>query len=623
MQDRSGKIRGLVIQAVPGLQRTSGPVTIANAEIDTGSSLVILTGNIPSMEFNGDVKLEMTSATSNFSLQATGLQVEVEDISGPHMVSANGLVTLDWVENAPFTYISDDLGLKADKLSLASTGHIQFTGQSIDFKQTGDFGLLLEGMQAKLQTGTQEVPAWLELNSTHYAMQGRLDFGLSMSEPDTPVNFEFEGPVTANAPAISLPGDEHAPPMTISADEMSITAGLTSDNGKLVSSGSGTFIYGQILPMTTSADKTDMTWQELDLVNLAGELSTKTQGFSTESEGETWTGFDVDISYTLQSTSDVDGTGTIRFDSGLDMPIKFSGNTQSEHWNVSLPVNTIKLSQLGGLLRVAHFELPESVKLTDGYIEMQGDVVIADEMTAEMTISGYEMGASILESSASEASFAFKTSYGNTISAIGPVSVETVALAGGIDVSHIRADLNLENEETFDLKNLYADVFDGRLTLGSLRFADNRIEDTTLEMTHISLARLLAFADVDGLDGTGFLELSLPAGSDETGMYIRNGVFNSTGPGHLAYTKEGVAGSNIGLQALENFQYKDLSGTLNYQSDGAYQIAIRLEGNNPDLYGGHPVVFNLTISGSLPELFEAMFITGDFEEAIMNEVRSR
>ena len=46
-----------------------------------------------------------------------------------------------------------------NKLSLASTGNIQFTDQSIDFKQTGDFGLLLEGMQAKLQTGTQRSAA--------------------------------------------------------------------------------------------------------------------------------------------------------------------------------------------------------------------------------------------------------------------------------------------------------------------------------------------------------------------------------------------------------------------------------------------------------------------------------
>ena len=84
-----------------------------------------------------------------------------------------------------------------------------------------------------------------------------------------------------------------------------------------------------------------------------------------------------------------------------------------------------------------------------------------------------------------------------------------------------------------------------------------------------------------------------------------------------------MAGSNIGLQALENFQYEELSGTLNYQSDGTYLVTVRLEGKNPDLYGGHPVLFNLNINGSLPALFEAMFRTGSFEEAILEEINSR
>ena len=239
-----------------------------------------------------------------------------------------------------------------------------------------------------------------------------------------------------------------------------------------------------------------------------------------------------------------------------------------------------------------------------------------------MTIKGNGLGASMLQSNARKVDFTLNASYGNTITARGPALIETVTLAGGVDVSHIRVDLNLEDMDTFGLKNLYAEVFDGQLNLSSLRFSENRIEDTTIELSHINLGRLLAFADVDGLEGSGTLEISLPVGSDQTGIYVKDGTFNSAGPGYLAYTKEGVAGSNIGLQALENFQYQALSGTVSYQSDGAYQIAIHLEGKNPDLYDGYPIVFNLNIGGSLPELFAAMFMTGSFEEAILNEIRS-
>jgi hypothetical protein len=411
--------------------------------------------------------------------------------------------------------------------------------------------------------------------------------------------------------------------LELKANRLSITAELSLFDGELISTGHGIFFDGRIAQQNISADKIDMTWQELDLLNLTGKLSTRTQGFATVLDDETWTGFDFDITYALLGNDDINGSGIVKFDSGPELPIEFAGNTQAEHWDVTLLPATIKLTQLGGLLRVAHFELPGSIKLTDGYIDMQGDVVVDGEITAKVNIKGSELGASMLESSASKANFTFNSSYGSTISASGPVSIETVALAGGVDVAHIRADLNLEDTDTFGLKNLHAEVFDGQVTLNSLRFSENRIEDTTFTLNHINLGRILAFADIDGLEGTGFLDISLPVGSDQAGVYVKNGTFKSAGPGRLAYTKEGVAGSNIGLQALENFQYKDLSGTINYQSDGTYQITIRLEGQNPDLYGGHPIVFNLNIGGSLPELFEAMFMTGSFEESILKQIRTK
>jgi hypothetical protein len=420
-----------------------------------------------------------------------------------------------------------------------------------------------------------------------------------------------------NTPFTYTSGD-----LELEANGLSITAELSSYDGELISTGHGIFIDGRIASQDISADKIEMTWQELDLLNLTGKLSTRTQGFSTVFDGEIWTGFDFDIAYALLGNDDINGSGIVKFDSGPELPIEFAGNTQAERWDITLLPATIRLTQLGGLLRIAHFELPESVKLTNGYIDMQGDVVVDDEITAKVTIKGHELGASMLESSASNAGFAFSTSYGSTISANGPVSIETVALAGGVDVAHIGADLNLEDTDTFGLKNLHAEVFDGQLILNSLRFSESRIEDTTVTLNHINLGHILAFADIDGLEGTGFLDISLPVGSDQAGVYVKNGSFSSNGPGRLAYTKEGVAGSNIGLQALENFQYKDLSGTINYQSDGAYQITIRLEGQNPDLYGGHPIVFNLNIGGSLPELFESMFMTGNFEESILKQIRT-
>ena len=129
--------------------------------------------------------------------------------------------------------------------------------------------------------------------------------------------------------------------------------------------------------------------------------------------------------------------------------------------------------------------------------------------------------------------------------------------------------------------------------------------------------------DMDGLTGTGKLEISLPAGSQGSSLYIQNGVFRAKEPGVLNYAQSmtSTGAENIGLSALENFHYTELDGTLDYQPDGSYQIVVRLNGSNPELYDGYPIALSLNIGGMLPEAFEVLFLTGDFNEAILNKIK--
>jgi len=620
-QDKTGRLDDLLKSTLPGLQHEGDGLSDANilVGINSNSSFIFQTGTVSSIGFGGNINLGYTSSDAMINLRANDLNIEVVGFSGLDAITANGLLTLEWVENHPFTYTSDELDLRTDKLSLSSSGYMRLNHQLLEFEQAGEFEIELVNMQAKLKASGN----WLALDSATLEMGGRLDFELPAIEADMPLSFYFNGPLSATGPVISLSGDDPAKPTIIKADELSITAELSSQNGELVSSGSGTFLGSQVSPQDIAANRMDIRWQDFDLLAMTGNLDTRTKAFSSRFEAESWSGFDLDLTYSLSADANVEGSGTLLFDAGPQLPIEFTGNRDTQRWNITLPPATIGLDQLEGLLAAIHVEIPVSIKLADGAIDLQGKVQVDEEITAKLAIEGRELSASMLESSVGGVNFRFDTSYGDTLSAIGPVSVTSALLAGGIDVLEIGADLNLADTETFSLQNLHADLFDGRLNLGQLQFLNNRIQETTAELSHIDLGKLLAFADIDGLDGSGYLEMSLPLGSDQTGIYIKNGTFNSSGPGHLAYTKEGVAGSNIGLQALENFQYQDLSGTLDYQSDGTYQIDVHIEGKNPDLYGGHPIVFNLGISGVLPELFESLFMTGDFEESILNQVRSR
>ena len=78
---------------------------------------------------------------------------------------------------------------------------------------------------------------------------------------------------------------------------------------------------------------------------------------------------------------------------------------------------------------------------------------------------------------------------------------------------------------------------------------------------------------------------------------------------------------NIGLSALENFHFTELDGTIDYNPDGSYRLKVHLAGSNPDLYNGYPIALNLNIGGMLPEAFEVLFLSGDFDKAILDRIQ--
>ena len=407
----------------------------------------------------------------------------------------------------------------------------------------------------------------------------------------------------------------------LKADGITVEMDMSARDGSLTSNGSSTINHGGMPGLAATTERIDVQWRDLDLASLTGQFDTRTRGLAVQLQGKTWTGFDLDVAYRLKEQTRIAGAGSLKIANGPELPLEFSGNMASNEWQIALPPTTLKLQSMPRVLAVGQLKLPEAASLSGGFIDVQGRAEAGQRLDAQFQVRGYDLAAGISKSMASGSGFELAVQLDDTLRADGPVSIETVSLAGGVDITNARADLSLQNMDDFALDNIHAELFDGQLKLDSLTYSDNRLGETTARLSQINFGRLLEYADIDGLAGTGTLDLSLPLGSDAGGIYVKNGVFTSTGPGRIAYTREGMADSNIGFKALENFHFKELSGTLNYQSDGNYRITIHLEGRNPDLYGGHPIVFNLNIGGILPALFEALFMTGDFEESILKQLR--
>ena len=174
---------------------------------------------------------------------------------------------------------------------------------------------------------------------------------------------------------------------------------------------------------------------------------------------------------------------------------------------------------------------------------------------------------------------------------------------------------------TFDLEP-------GQLSVEQLRweFAQGRIRaapftigsegmrfSTTLTAERLQLNEIFALAQLDGLTGEGTMHGTLPitvTGSEAT---IAGGELVSDRPGWVRYRPEeapaalqaGGANVNLLLQALENFRYETLRFTIDGRTDGDMDVRLHIAGANPELYGGHPIEFNLNLEGALADVVRA------------------
>lgn len=330
-----------------------------------------------------------------------------------------------------------------------------------------------------------------------------------------------------------------------------------------------------------------------------------------------------DGDYATFSNGRIEGQGELLFAGDIRTPVRFSGGLNSGDWVIDILPSQLSLGQAVKALEIALGTIPGQIELGDGTIDIEGSLSLGNAVQGELNIRGKALSFSLGQSTVEGVDFDISGILNETLSGKGWFSIERIGLAAGLDLFQARVSVSLMTPDTIELNDLQAGFFGGQLSTDYLRLSPQGLSDTQIEMTDIDLGKVLEYIDVGGLKGTGKLAISLPAGSQGSSLYIRNGVFRANGPGILSYSGSlsATPAENIGLSALENFHYSELDGTIDYNPDGSYQLMVHLAGSNPDLYDGYPIALKLNISGMLPEAFEVLFLTGDFDQAILNRIR--
>ncbi|HSH13615.1 MAG TPA: YdbH domain-containing protein, partial [Desulfurivibrionaceae bacterium] len=75
------------------------------------------------------------------------------------------------------------------------------------------------------------------------------------------------------------------------------------------------------------------------------------------------------------------------------------------------------------------------------------------------------------------------------------------------------------------------------------------------------------------------------------------------------------------VRALQNFNYSVLNSTIDYDQNGTLNLGLRLEGSNPQVRNGHPIVVNINLQEDIPALLTSLQLSGRVNEAVTERVR--
>jgi hypothetical protein len=135
----------------------------------------------------------------------------------------------------------------------------------------------------------------------------------------------------------------------------------------------------------------------------------------------------------------------------------------------------------------------------------------------------------------------------------------------------------------------------------------------------------------EGFEGTGRLSGRIPLRITGATVEVEQGKMSAVSPGGRlrlpAERLQAMLGRSqameLVVQALQNFHYSVLDSTIDYDSKGRLVLGLRLEGQNPEVRGGQPVVLNINLEEDIPALLTSLQLSGRVNEAVTERVRER
>ncbi len=196
-------------------------------------------------------------------------------------------------------------------------------------------------------------------------------------------------------------------------------------------------------------------------------------------------------------------------------------------------------------------------------------------------------------------------------------------LDAGVPLSDVLLAFQLKGSRrnpVLEAEDLQANFAGGRLTASPFQISQrNQAVETTIGVDSVDLAQLAAILEFGAVEMTGLVSGTIPLAIDPANgtPVITAGRLQTLGEGvlriHNAAEMLGLGDISeqqrellFALDALADFHYTSLSATLSFGANSELDLALTLEGNNPQVLDGHPFKFNVNVGIDLADLLNAI-----------------
>ena len=198
--------------------------------------------------------------------------------------------------------------------------------------------------------------------------------------------------------------------------------------------------------------------------------------------------------------------------------------------------------------------------------------------------------------------------------------------AGGLPPIKTTLAFQLLAKPALRIEAIRMDVVGGQISTSPFTIDPVRPTiDTVIAFHQVDLAEFFKLVGVDGLDGSGRLDGTIPMKVTPDAASIRDGHLASSAPGVIRLDSFALpkqltdAGESVTLmlRALADFHYESLSVDLNGEAAGDGTILLKLQGNNPALLDGRPFHININLQSNFDRLVDIALRSMEAAQALL------